>query len=54
MFVMAQIGAWAPASYCQMPGNRRGPMPQSVRVISAVNDESLDAWGGRVLQRLLT
>jgi hypothetical protein len=32
MALVAEIGAWPPASYCQVPRNRRGAMPHSLRV----------------------
>ena len=30
--VVAGRGVWARASYCQMPRNRRGPIPHTLRV----------------------
>ena len=36
-FVVSGFGVWAPASYCQMPRNRRGPIPQTLRGAGVVH-----------------
>lgn len=35
VFAVAEIGAWLPASWCQMPTNRRRAIPQSLLAASA-------------------
>ena len=44
---MAELGAWVPASCCQMPRNRREPKPQAQRA-SQVHVVNLDSPEGQV------
>jgi hypothetical protein len=41
VFEVAEIGAWLPASWCQMPTNRRRAIPQSLLAASLVHVASL-------------
>ena len=48
LVLLAEIGTWAPASYCQTPRNRREPTPQSLRARVLANEASIDAREGQV------
>lgn len=45
VFEVAEIGAWLRASWCQMPTNRRGAIPQSLLAAFQVRVASLFTLG---------
>lgn len=47
VFEVAEIGAWLRASWCQMPTNRRGAIPQSLLAAFLVHVASLMRGKGK-------